>query len=434
MKVSVFGLGYVGVVASACLSRDGFTVVGVDIYEEKVRLVNSGQATIIELGLGELLRAGVDAGRLSATTSADEAIAQTDISLICVGTPSRPDGSQDLSAVYRVCEQIGDAIARKGRSHIVVIRSTVLPGTTAKCAEILREHAGDVPVHLAMNPEFLREGSAIRDYDAPPFTVIGTTDPVAEAALCELYAGIIAPVFVTKPPIAEILKLASNAWHATKITYANEIGRLAKASGVDGREVLRILMEDTKLNVSKAYLRPGFAFGGSCLPKDVRALTYFAKTESIDVPLLDALQLSNHAQIELALRQVIATDKRRVGLLGLSFKPGTDDLRESPTVELAERLIGKGFDLRIFDAAVHEAKLVGANRAYIEQKIPHLSKLLVESLDEIAAHAEVIIISYGAAEFRPLLASIDPGIQIIDLAGTFPPTFFEGKPYDGIAW
>jgi GDP-mannose 6-dehydrogenase len=434
MKVSVFGLGYVGVVASACLSRDGFTVVGVDIYEEKVRLVNSGQATIIELGLGELLEAGVKSGRLSATTSADEAVARTDISLICVGTPSRPDGSQDLLAVYRVCEQIGDAIARKGRSHIVVIRSTVLPGTTAKCAEILREHAGDVPVHLAMNPEFLREGSAIRDYDAPPFTVIGTDDPVAEAALREMYAAIIAPVFVTEPAIAEILKLASNAWHATKITYANEIGRLAKASGVDGREVLRILMEDTKLNVSKAYLRPGFAFGGSCLPKDVRALTYFAKTESIDVPLLDALQLSNHAQIELALRQVIATGKRRVGLLGLSFKPGTDDLRESPTVELAERLIGKGYELRIFDAAVHEAKLVGANRAYIEQKIPHLSRLLVESLDEIADHAEVIIISYGAAEFRSLLASIDPGIQIIDLAGTFPPSFFEGKPYDGIAW
>ena len=434
MKVSVFGLGYVGAVTMACLSRDGLTVVGVDINPDKVKLLSDGKAPIIELGLSELLKSGVESGRLTATTSAVEAVAQTDVTLVSVGTPSKPSGELTLDIVYKVCEEIGDAIKQKGKDHTVVIRSTVIPGTTNRCKDILQEYAGDaVTVHVAFNPEFLREGSAIRDYDAPAYTIIGTESPVAERDVREMYSAVQAPIVVLSTAASEMIKLTANAWHATKIAFANEIGRVAKSLDVDGREVMNVIADDTKLNVSRAYMRPGFAYGGSCLPMDVRAFTFYGMIESLDLPLLNSLSNSNIAQIELAVQQVLDTRKRKVGLLGLAFKNGTDDLRESPAVELAERLMGKGCDLRILDKAVSDAKLIGTNLHYIQERIPHLDSLMVTNAQELLDHADVVVVTHGAAEFRNIIDLIDENTPIVDLAGIFS-VAPEGKNYDGIAW
>jgi GDP-mannose 6-dehydrogenase len=407
--------------------------MGVDVNEAKINMIKAGRPPVIELGLGELLSAGVKAGRITATASAAEAVANSDVSLISVGTPSQGNGAMDLRFVMKVCREIGEAIAAKGSSHVVVVRSTVLPGTTRRCTAILKEAAHDVPVHLAVNPEFLREGSAIKDYDSPPYTIIGSEDKLAEKALRDMYATVTAPVFVTSLEAAELIKFAANAWHATKISFANEIGRLSKNLGVDGLEVMDILTKDTKLNISTAYLRPGFAYGGSCLPKDVRALTYIGKTENIDLPLLSALETSNRAQIDLATNLILRTGKKRVGLLGLAFKFGTDDLRESPSVELAERLIGKGCDVAILDSAVSEACLFGANREFIEHRIPHLSRLLVKTSDELIGRSDIIVASHGAAEFREVLSKIGEETPVIDLAGIIRLSS-NGRTYEGIAW
>ncbi|MBM3859754.1 MAG: UDP-glucose/GDP-mannose dehydrogenase family protein [Verrucomicrobia bacterium] len=414
MNISVFGLGYVGTVSAACLARDGHKVIGVDVNPDKVARVARGESPIIESGLGELLDAGVKAGRISATISALDAVQATDISLISVATPSRSDGVLDLTALETVCAQIGKAVDAKGVSHIVAIRSTVFPGTTERCAAILRQFAHETPVHVAFNPEFLREGAAVRDFDEPPCTVIGTTDPAAADAMRQLYATVRAAIFVTEPAVAELIKLAANAWHAAKICFANEIGRLAAAASVDGRKVMEIFVQDTKLNVSAAYLRPGFSFGGSCLPKDLRSLTSYARLHNLEVPLLASLRRSNQIPIERAVERVLTLGKRRVGLLGLTFKPGTDDLRESPAVELAERLMGKGCDVRILDHAVRKAKLIGANRAYIEQHIPHLASLLVADAKELLEHAEVLVVTHDTAEFRALAQQA--GVPVLDLA------------------
>jgi len=417
MRVSVFGLGYVGAVGAACLARDGISVVGVDVNPDKAAMVSSGQAPVVEPGLAELLQSGVRSGRLQATTSAAEAVMATDVSFVTVGTPSQSDGALDASIVTRVCDEIGAAIASKGQPHVVVIRSTVLPGTTARCAEILQKYAEADSISVAFNPEFTREGTAVRDYDTPAYTIIGTIDARAERVLREIYATVAAPIIVTEPAAAEMIKLISNAWHATKTVFANEIGRLGKSLGFDAWKVMNILTQDHKLNVSSAYMRPGFAFGGSCLPKDVRALTYLARIQNIDLPLLSSLLSSNQAQIDSALHRVLATHKRRIGMVGLAFKAATDDLRESPAVELAERLIGKGYDLRILDPAVGQAKLVGANRDYIDSKIPHLSRLLVTSASELLEHAEVIVVTQHSSTFRDIIGWRRPGIPIIDLAG-----------------
>jgi GDP-mannose 6-dehydrogenase len=393
MKVSVFGLGYVGTVAAACLAREGIPVVSVDVNSDKVAMVAQGQAPVVEADLPQLLEAAVKSRHLEATTSALEAVMSTDVSFVAVGTPSRPDGSLDVSSVLRVCDQIGAAITAKGGHHVVVIRSTVTPGTTVRCKEILQKHAKSGSIPIAFNPEFMREGTAIKDYDNPPYTIVGTTDPGAERVLREIYASVSAPIIVTEPSVAEVIKLVANAWHAAKVAFANEIGRLGNTLGFDARHVMDILTQDNKLNISSAYMRPGFAFGGSCLPKDLRALTYFARTENIALPLLSSLIPSNQAQIDSAFLDILATEKRRIGIVGLAFKAGTDDLRESPALELAERLIGKGCELRILDPAVCQAKLVGANRQYIESKLPHLSRLLVACTSELLEHSELIVVT-----------------------------------------
>jgi GDP-mannose 6-dehydrogenase len=416
MKISVFGLGYVGSVGAACLAREGIPVVSVDINPDKVAMVSHGQAPVVEAGLPQLLEAAVRSHHLEATTSALQAVMSTDVSFVAVGTPSRPDGSLDVSNVLKVCDEIGAAVAAKRRHHVVVIRSTVTPGTTIRCTEILQKHANG-SIAVAFNPEFTREGTAIKDYNNPPYTIIGTTDSIAERVLREIYATVPAPIIITEPSVAEMVKLISNAWHATKIAFANEIGRLGNAVGFDAPQVMDILTQDSKLNISSAYMRPGFAFGGSCLPKDLRSLTYFARTENIALPLLSSLIPSNQAQIDSALLDILATEKRRIGIVGLAFKAGTDDLRESPALELAERLIGKGRELRILDPAVCQAKLVGANRQYIESKLPHLSRLLVTCPSDLLEHSELIVVTQHVAGLD-VIASGTQDIPIMHLCCT----------------
>ncbi|MCB2200610.1 UDP-glucose/GDP-mannose dehydrogenase family protein [bacterium] len=433
MRVSIFGMGYVGLVTAACLYRNGHTIVGVDIDPTKIEMLREGKSPIVEPGLPELLKAGVEAGKITATSVAAEAIAETDVSLICVGTPSRSDGAQNLSFVHRVSRQIGESIAEKDTEHTVVLRSTVTPGTTLVVRDIIDEVAGEGKTHFAFNPEFLREGSSIKDFDNPPYTVIGALDEVADRNLREIYSGVSGPVITTAPTVAEMIKMTANAWHATKITFANEVGRLAQLAGVDGREVMNIIMQDTKLNVSTAYMRPGFAYGGSCLPKDVRALSFLGRMENVPVPLLDSLERSNHSHIGHALNLIQKTGKKKIGMLGLAFKSNTDDLRESPAVELAERLLGKGYELLIHDPAVQEAKLMGANKAYIESMLPHLSGLLVENAQQVVEHADVMLVTHGDKSFSAILDKLPESVIIVDVAG-YLNNKPEGRSYVGIAW
>jgi GDP-mannose 6-dehydrogenase len=438
MKISVLGLGYVGAVSMACLARDGHAVVGVDVDRQKLDMIRAGKAPIVEEGIQELMRQVVDAGRVSVTEDVAAAVAATDITFVCVGTPSSPNGSQDLAAVARSADAIGKALRGKGAFHSVVLRSTVQPGTVdgmfgpaLERASGLRSGEG---FGLAFQPEFLREGSSIRDYDRPPFTVVGTESERTAAALRELFGGLPAEFIVTSVAVAEMLKYACNAFHAVKITFANEIGRLGRASGVDGREVMALLCRDRQLNVSAAYLKPGFAFGGSCLPKDLRALTYLGKSGDVTTPMLGAVLGSNRAHIDLAFDHIQACKSRRVGLAGLSFKPGTDDLRESPLVALAERLIGKGYELRILDPQVSLSHLIGANRRFIDETIPHIGSLMVSGVDELLAHAQVLVVGHASEE---LLAALRAGraasAQLVDLVG-LPRDGLQVAGYAGICW
>jgi GDP-mannose 6-dehydrogenase len=430
MNVSIFGLGYVGVVTSACLARDGHTVTGVDVNEEKVRMVNSGKSPIVELGLSELLTEVITQKRLSATTSFENAIDSTDVSLICVGTPTASNGSVDLSHVFNVCEQIKRTIDNKRIHHTIILRSTIQPGTTEKCRELIGSNS---LLHFAFNPEFLREGTAIRDYESSPFTIIGTDDPIAESTVRELYALVESKIIVTDFKIAEMIKYACNSWHAGKITFANEIGRISKSLGVDGRKVMEVVIQDTKLNVSAAYMRPGFAFGGSCLPKDVRGLIHMAMVNNVNIPMLNSLLLSNDSHINMALEQITKTGKRKVSMLGLAFKNDTDDLRESAAVELAERLLGKGFDLKIFDSSVYEAKLMGSNKLFIESKLPHLTSLLSNDISTIINHAEIMVVTYGGREFKNIIDNAKKTTTVIDLSGLIKNAKKEMN-YEGICW
>ena len=436
--VSVFGLGYVGCVTAACLADRGFQVVGVDVSQPKVDLINAGVATIVEEGIADLVKSAVAAGRLTATTSVADAVMATSISLICVGTPSQPNGNLDLSYVERVCVQIGDALKQKPERHTIVVRSTVFPGTTATLARPAVERASGkragVDFGLSMNPEFLREGTSIRDFNAPPFTVIGADDDTTGRLVAELYEGIDAPLHVVGTGVAEMLKYACNAYHGLKVGFANEIGNICKALDVDSHEVMRLFVQDTKLNVSKAYLMPGFAFGGSCLPKDLRAITYRARQLDVPTPILSATLESNEAQVGRAFNMVMAAGHRRVGVLGLAFKEGTDDLRESPMVMLVERLIGKGMDVAIYDREVSQAKLIGANKEFVEREIPHVWTLFRPSVADVLAHAGTVIIGNGSKEFRGIEPQLTSGQLVIDLVRAFGPRRSDGQTYEGICW
>ena len=436
MKISIFGIGYVGCVSAACLARAGHDVVGVDVNPTKVEIINSGASPIVEPGINDLIAEGVKAGKLSATTDVARAVSATEISLICVGTPSKPNGSLDLGHVQRVCEQIGKALASKSERHTVVIRSTMLPGSIESIAQPALESASGKKAGrdfgLGVNPEFLREGSSLKDFYAPPFTLIGTDDEQTGQIVSDLYSGIDAPVFVTSMKTAEMVKYVCNCFHALKVSFGNEIGNICKALDLDSHEVMNVFCADTKLNLSSYYLKPGFAFGGSCLPKDLRAVTYKAKELDVEVPLLTAITTTNRLQIERALDMVLRTGKKRVGVLGFSFKAGTDDLRESPMVTLIETLIGKGIELVIYDRDVSLARLVGSNREYIEHEIPHIARLMRGSIDEVLNSSDTIVIGNKSEEFRQIEARLRPDQTVIDLVRLFDRASSNG--YQGICW
>ena len=436
--ISVFGLGYVGCVSAACFASEGHSVVGVDVSESKVNLINAGQATIVEHGIAEMVSGMRAAGRLRATTDVAEAVAHTDISLVCVGTPSAANGSLDLGYVERVCAEIGAAMRHKSTRHTVVVRSTVLPGSTEEVAKPAFERASGLAAHrdfgLAMNPEFLREGSSIRDFYDPPFTVVGAEDAETAEAVTRLYAGLDAPVRTVAIRVAEMIKYACNCFHGLKVGFGNEIGNVCKALGVDSHEVMRIFCEDTKLNISSYYLKPGFAFGGSCLPKDLRAVTHRARQLDVPTPILEATLRSNELQVGRAFDMVQAAGNRRVGVLGLAFKSGTDDLRESPMVTLIERLIGKGAQLAIYDREVSSARLIGANREYVEREIPHIWTLMRPSIDDVLAFADTVVIGNGSPEFRGIEDRLRDGQLVVDLVRAFPSRRSDGTHYEGICW
>jgi len=394
--ISIFGLGYVGAVSLACLARDGHQVVGCDIDPAKLDLIRSRKSPILEEGIQELMRDVVDSGRVKVTNDATQAVNDSEVSFICVGTPSATNGSQDLAAILRLAEQIGAALKNKRGFHTVVVRSTVQPGTLEEKIEpILERESGKksgVDFGLAFQPEFLREGSSIRDYDHPPYTIVGGNCEAAVNAVREIFQHLEARFLVTSIRVAETLKMSCNAFHALKITFANEIGRISQSLGIDSHEVMRLVCADTRLNISPAYLKPGFAFGGSCLPKDLRALTHIAKQNDLEVPMLASLLVSNRAHIDHAVDKILKLGRPRVGMLGLSFKTGTDDLRESPLVMVAKRLIGEGCELRIFDPEVHLSRLLGANRSYIDAHIPHLGSLLCEHINEMIDPSEVVLV------------------------------------------
>ena len=419
MRVSVFGLGYVGCVTAACLARAGHQVFGVDINPDKVAMVNAGTSPLVEPGLGELLAEVTAAGRLRATTETAEGVSGSDLAMICVGTPSRDNGQLDVDAIRRVGEGIGQRLREAPRPYTVVLRSTVLPGTTESVL-VPALHGPGTPhlpdLTVAVNPEFMREGSSLRDFAQPPLTLVGSDAPQAGALLRELYAQVDAPFVQTSIRSAEMAKYVSNAFHALKITFANEIGDFCEAFGVDAGEVMRVFLMDRKLNISEAYLRPGFAFGGSCLPKDLRALAYSARTADLTLPVLSQILPSNERRIQQGVNRVLATRRRRIGVLGLAFKTGTDDLRESPMVLLVETLIGKGCDVRILDRSVSIARLGGANRRYIEEEIPHIASLMCETTEALLAHAEVLVVAHADEQARQAIAAARPDQLVIDLS------------------
>jgi GDP-mannose 6-dehydrogenase len=437
-RIAVFGLGYVGTVSAAAFADNGHQVVGVDLNTDKVEMVNAGRSPVIETGLEDLLRRGVESGRIRATGHADEAILASDLSMICVGTPSNANGSLDLTHVEKVCHEIGLALESKSTGHVVVVRSTMLPGSTEDVVVPTLEQASGKQAGrefgVCVNPEFLREGSSLKDFYEPPFTLIGGSEDRAVASLRDVYSMLKASVIVLPIKVAEMVKYACNAFHALKVTFANEIGNICVEQHIDSYRVIDILCKDTQLNISPAYMKPGFAFGGSCLPKDLRALVYQATRYDVAVPMLEAILQSNARQIEKALQMVQQTHQKRVGVLGLSFKAGTDDLRESPTVELIERLVGKGYMVRVYDKNVSLANLQGSNRTYIEREIPHIASLMTDSLDDVLAQSDVIVIGNRDDEFNRVLREARSNQEIIDLVRISPSLDGVPERYRGICW
>jgi GDP-mannose 6-dehydrogenase len=437
LRISVFGLGYVGAVSAGCLADDGHEVIGVDPVPTKVDLINRGQSPIVESDIGEIMAATAKAGRLRATSDPSQAIRETELSFVCVGTPSQANGNLDLRYIRRICEQIGEALKVKSERHTVVIRSTILPGTMRTIViptleELSGKKAG-LNFGVCNNPEFLREGSAVKDFRCPPKTVIGEIDQNSGDILASLYERLDAPLIRTDLETAEMVKYVDNCWHALKIGFANEIGNLSKSMGLDAHEVMKIFCQDRKLNISTAYLLPGFAFGGSCLPKDLRALSYKAKTNDLQLPILTSILPSNEMQVSRGVQLIIEKGCRKVGILGFSFKAGTDDLRESPMIEVIERLLGKGYDLRIYDKNVSIASLVGANRDFILNRIPHVSRLMVNHVDAVLEHAQTIVIGNKDPDFQAVPDKLRDGQSIVDFVRITDRRSDDGN-YDGICW
>jgi GDP-mannose 6-dehydrogenase len=437
MKICVLGLGYVGAVSAGCLAKEGHEVIGVDPEKTKVDLINSGRSPIIEKDIGEIIAEQVRAGRLSATTDVADALRRSHLVLVCVGTPSRPNGSIDLRYVQRVCEQIGETLAAHPGAPVIVMRSTMLPGSMRDVVvpaleKFSGKRAGE-EFGLCINPEFLREGTAVHDFYHPPKTVIGEINRASGELPASLYSHMPAPMIRTDIETAEMVKYADNCWHAVKVGYANEIGALCKALGVDAHAVMEIFCQDLKLNLSPYYLKPGFAFGGSCLPKDLRALLYKAKTLDVALPILGNVLPSNQLQLERGIQAIVDKGRKKIGILGFAFKAGTDDLRESPMVELTERLLGKGYDLRIYDRNVTLATLHGANRDYILNRIPHISRIMVSEVDAVLEHAEVLVIGNASPEFADVPARAARGQTVIDFVRISAERTTQDV-YEGLCW
>jgi GDP-mannose 6-dehydrogenase len=437
LKISVFGLGYVGTVSAGCLANDGHEVLGVDLVPTKVDLINQGRCPIIEADIDQIIASTVAAGRLRATEEPTQAILETELSFVCVGTPSQPNGNLDIRYIRRICEQIGQVLRNKNSRHTVVIRSTIVPGTMHKIViPILEESSGKkagVDFGVCHNPEFLREGSAVKDFYSPPKTVIGQLDRDSGDTLTKLYEHLDAPLIRTDLETAEMVKYIDNSWHALKIGFANEIGNICKSFAIDAHEVMKIFCRDEKLNISSAYLMPGFAFGGSCLPKDLRALTYQAKIHDLELPIISSILPSNELQVARGVQLITDKGHKRIGVLGFSFKAGTDDLRESPMIEVIERLIGKGYDLRIYDKNVNIASLVGANRDFILNRIPHISRLMVGDIGAVLDHAQTVVIGNKDPDFQSVPRRLNDDQVLVDFVRITDRRSGNGN-YDGICW
>ena len=443
MRISIVGLGYVGCVGAACLAKLGHRVIGVDVNENKVKLINEGKPTIIEEGIAELCAEAHAAGRMSATTDVHEAVHQTDVSFIVVGTPSSKEGHLNLSYIYAVARQIGEALrdkelkneGMKELRHIVAIRSTVLPGTNEKVGEIIEEASGlkrGIDFTIVSNPEFLREGTSVKDYFNPPLTLVGTDMPEAEAVFREIYKGIDAEFICTDIRVAEMMKYVNNTYHALKIVFGNEVGNICKELNIDSHKVMEIFCKDKQLNISPYYFKPGFAYGGSCLPKDMKALKTLAHDHYVDVPVIEAIGESNELQKKRAVQLIMAQGKRKVGILGLSFKAGTDDLRCSPIVDVVESLLGKGFEIRIYDKNVKVSELTGTNKDFIMAKIPHLQHFVSDNLEEVCHDSDVLVVTNKEKEFANLLAQYPQKI-VVDLVRQWKDVDYEGH-YEGLSW
>ena len=460
MNISIFGLGYVGCVGAACLAKLGHSVIGVDVNENKVKLINQGKPTIIEAGIAELCAEAHAAGRMRATMDVREAVRETDVSFIVVGTPSSKEGHLNLGYIYNVAQQIGVALrdkpsevrgerlevrgksledaalqVRGGLRHIVAIRSTVLPGTNEKVGEIIAEASGLVrgrDFTVVSNPEFLREGTSVEDYFNPPLTLVGTDMPEAEAVFREIYRGIDAEFICTDIRVAEMMKYVNNTYHALKIVFGNEVGNICKELNIDSHKVMEIFCKDKQLNISPYYFKPGFAYGGSCLPKDMKALKTLAHDHYVEVPVIEAIGESNELQKRRAVQLIMAQGKRKVGILGLSFKAGTDDLRCSPIVDVVESLLGKGFEIRIYDKNVKVSELTGTNKDFIMAKIPHLQHFVSDDVDVVCRESDVLVVTNREKEFAELLARY-PGKVVVDLVRQWKDVDYAGR-YEGLSW
>lgn len=435
MNISIFGLGYVGCVGAACLAKLGHNVIGVDVNENKVNLMNAGKPTIIEAGIAELCAEAHEAGRMTATTSVEEAVLGSTVSFIVVGTPSSKEGHLNLNYIYTVARQIGEALRLKNEFHIVAIRSTVLPGTNEKVGEIIAESSGrkrGIDFTVVSNPEFLREGTSVEDYFNPPLTLVGTDMPEAEEIFREIYKDIPAEFIATDIRVAEMMKYVNNTYHALKIVFGNEVGNICKELNIDSHKVMEIFCKDKQLNISPYYFKPGFAYGGSCLPKDMKALKTLAHDLYVSVPVIESIYESNEAQKDKAVKMIMAAGHRKVGILGLSFKAGTDDLRCSPIVEVVERLLGKGFEIRIYDKNVKISELTGTNKDFIMAKIPHLQHFVTDDLQSVCENSDVLVITNKEKEFASVLTDY-PNKTIIDLVRQWKEVDYAGH-YEGISW
>lgn len=441
MKVSVLGLGYVGCVSAACLSDMGHTVIGLDVDPMKLEPLRQGRSPIVEPGLAELVKKGVAEGRLSVTEDYAKAIAESEISLVCVGTPSTETGTPNLEYTKRVCAQVGAALRDKAAFHTIVFRSTIPPGTVeTELVPILERESGKregEAFGALFNPEFLREASAVHDFHHPPKIVVGERTPGSRAGdeLVRLCEGIEAPLVRTELRVAEMVKYADNCFHALKVCFGNEIGNLAKAMGVsDSHKVMDIFCLDRQLNLSPYYLKPGFAFGGSCLPKDVRAMVRKAHELGVKSPVLESLMPSNQLQVQRAVQLIRETGRRKVGVLGMSFKSGTDDLRESPIVQVVSTLIGKGYELCIYDRNISWEELFGSNLGFLKHELPYAQRLKAETVDDVIARSEVLVVANGAEEFRAVPGAMREDQVLIDLVRIVDdPREARGR-YVGISW